>query len=146
MGLTALIDLFLGYIYTDLTLRAILGYLAYPLTYLLGVIPADVNKVSILIGEKLILTEVVAYQDLAKLLANDALSPRSAVIATYALCGFTHIASMAIFVGGISSLVPEKTREITQVALRALTAATLACLMTGSIAGIFYTGSSLLLN
>ncbi len=147
LGLTALVDLFLGYLHTGLSLRTILGYLAYPLTYLLGVIPADVDKIALLIGEKLVLTEVVAYQDLARLLADGALaSPRSAIIAAYALCGFTHIASMAIFVGGISSLAPEKTRELTEVAFRSLIAATLACLMTGSIAGIFYTGSSLLIN
>ena len=147
LGMTALLDLFLGYIYAGLSLKTILGYLAYPLTYLLGVVPADVDKIALLIGEKLVLTEVVAYQDLARLLADGTLtSPRSAVIAAYALCGFTHIASMAIFVGGISSLAPEKTKELTEVAFRALIAATLACLMTGSIAGVFYTGSSLLLN
>lgn len=145
LGLTALVDMFLGYIYSGLSLKVILGYLAYPLTYLLGVVPADAGKVAVLIGEKLVLTEVVAYQDLGRLLAENAFSSeRSAVIATYALCGFTHIASMAIFVGGMSSIAPEKTKEMTQVAFRALLAATLACLMTGGIAGVFYNGSSLM--
>jgi len=145
LGLTALVDLFLGFISAELSLKTILKYLAYPLTYMLGVIPADVDKISTLIGEKLVLTEVVAYMDLAKLLGTNALSsPRSAVIAAYALCGFTHIASMAIFVGGIASLSSEKTTEITQVAMRALLAATLACLMTGAVAGIFSTGSTVL--
>jgi len=145
LGLTALVDLFLGFISADLSLKTILKYLAYPLTFMLGVIPADADKIATLIGEKLVLTEVVAYLDLAKLLAGNTLvSPRSAVIAAYALCGFTHIASMAIFVGGISSLSPQKTTEITQVALRALLAATLACLMTGAVAGIFSTGSIVL--
>lgn len=147
LGLTAVLDLLLGTLHEGLTLKNILGYLAYPLTFLLGIIPEDADKIAMLIGEKLVLTEVVAYQDLARLLADNAFaSPRSPVIATYALCGFTHIASMAIFVGGISSLAPEKTKELTRVALRALVAATLACLMTGSIAGIFYTGTSLLLQ
>lgn len=86
-------------------------YLVYPLTYMLGVNPADVEK-----------------------------------IATYALCGFTYIASIAIFVGAISGIAPEKTKEITQVAFRSLIAATLACLMTGGIAGIFYRGSTLLIQ
>lgn len=147
LGLAALVDMILGYVYSGLSLKVILGYLAYPLTYMLGISPADVSAIAPLIGEKLILTEVVAYQDLAKLLSENALSsPRSAVIASYALCGFTHIASMAIFVGGVSSLAPEKTREITQVALRSLLAATLTCLMTGGVAGLFYGGSTLLLN
>jgi len=145
LGLTALIDMFLGYIHSGLSLKTILGYLAYPLTYMLGITPADVPHIAVLIGEKLVLTEVVAYLDLAKLLADNVLvNPRSAVIATYALCGFTHIASMAIFVGGISTLAPEKAKAISQVAFRALLAATLACLMTGSVAGVFYSGSAIL--
>ncbi len=147
LGLTALFDLFLEAVYSGLSLQKILGYLAYPFALMLGIIPADVGSVATLLGEKLILTEVVAYQDLAKLLnQNNLIDPRSAVITTYALCGFTHIASVAIFVGGISSLAPAKTKAITQIALRALIAATLACLMTGSIAGVFYNGSSLLLQ
>jgi len=145
LGLTALIDMFLGYIHSGLSLKTILGYFAYPLTYMLGVTSADVPHIAVLIGEKLVLTEVVAYLDLAQLLNDNVLEdPRSAVIATYALCGFTHIASMAIFVGGISTLAPEKTKEISQVAFRALLAATLACLMTGSVAGIFYSGAAIL--
>ncbi len=146
LGLTALVDMILGFIYSGLSLQTLLGYLAYPLTLLLGIVPEDATKIAPLIGEKLILTEVVAYQDLAVLIADKALtSPRSAVITTYALCGFSHLASMAIFVGGISTLAPEKTKEISQVAFRSLLAATLACLMTGSVAGIFFQGSSLLL-
>jgi len=72
--------------------------------------------------------------------------PRSAVIATYALCGFAHIASMAIFIGGISALVPEKRKVLARVGFRALIAATLACLMTASVAGTFFFKGSLLLG
>lgn len=144
LGLTALVDLFLGYLHSSLSLKILLTYLAYPLAYMLGVGGSDVPHIAQLIGEKLVLTEVVAYFDLAEMLRNNALaSPRSAVIAAYALCGFTHIASMAIFVGGISALAPEKTKEISTVAFRALLAATLACLMTGSVAGVFYGGNAL---
>lgn len=147
LGLTALVDMCLGFIHVGLSLKTILGYLAYPLTFMLGITGADVPHIAVLIGEKLVLTEVVAYLDLAKLLAEDALqSPRSAVIATYALCGFTHIASLAIFVGAISTLAPTKSKEISQVAFRSLLAATLACLMTGCIAGIFYSGETLLIS
>ena len=88
----------------------------------------------------MIVTEVVAYKDLAIALEGDILRhpERSAVIATYALCGFAHLASMAIFVGGISALAPDRTRNIGGSALRALLAATLACLMTACVAGTFY--------
>lgn len=147
LGLTALVDMSLGYIHNELTLKALLGYVAYPLTFMLGISAADVPHIATLIGEKLVLTEVVAYMDLAELLRDNVLTePRSAVIATYALCGFTHIASLAIFVGGLTSLAPEKSKEISQVAFRALLAATLACLMTGCVAGVFYSGNTLLLQ
>lgn len=147
LGLTALVDMFLGMIWAKLSLKMILGYIAYPFTFMLGVAAEDVPAIAVLIGEKLVLTEVVAYMDLAKLLARDALvSNRSAVIATYALCGFTHAASMAIFVGGITTIAPGRTKDISRVAFRALLAATLSCLMTGGVAGIFYSGKTLLLQ
>jgi CNT family concentrative nucleoside transporter len=147
LGLTALVDMFLGMISAELSLKLLLTYLSYPFAFMLGVAADDVPYIAQLIGEKLVLTEVVAYLDLAKMLGDDILaSPRSAVIVTYALCGFTHVASMAIFVGGIAALAPEKTKELSRVALRALLAATLACMMTGSVAGIFYSGESLLLQ
>jgi concentrative nucleoside transporter, CNT family len=147
LGLTALLDMFLGMLVTGLSLKVILSYLVYPFTWMLGVASSDVSLVAGLIGEKLVLTEVVAYQDLAKLLADNSLTdPRSAVIAAYALCGFTHVASIAIFVGAITAITPEKAKEISRVAFRALIAATLACLMTGGIAGLFYKGTALLMQ
>ncbi len=147
LGLTALVDMFLVMISEQLSLKLLLSYLSYPFAYMLGVTAEDVPHVAQLIGEKLVLTEVVAYLDLAKMLGDGLLvSQRSAVIVTYALCGFTHVASMAIFVGGIAALAPKKTKELSRVALRALLAATLACMMTGSVAGIFYSGETLLLQ
>lgn len=147
LGLTALVDMFLGLFSSELSLKMLLTYIVYPFTWMLGITPPDLHLAAGLIGEKLILTEVVAYQDLAKLLAENSFSdPRSAVICAYALCGFTHIASVAIFVGAITAISPEKAKEISQVSFRALLAATLACLMTGAIAGIFYRGGGLLLH
>ncbi len=61
-----------------------------------------------------------------------------------ALCGFAHVASLAIFIGGTGALVPTRVRDISRIGFRALLAATLACLMTGAVAGTFYTGSSVL--
>jgi CNT family concentrative nucleoside transporter len=94
-----------------------------------------------------VLTEVKSYQDLAALLSSGTLKePRSAVLAAYALCGFAHIASLAIFVGGTAALVPKRTKDLSAVGFRALIAATLACLMTAAVAGTFFTGSSVLLG
>ena len=95
----------------------------------------------------MIVTEVVSYRDLASAMEAGVLQhERSAVIATYALCGFAHLASMAIFVGGVCGLAPERARDIGRVAFRALVAATLACLMTACVAGTFFWRGSILLG
>jgi len=154
LGLVALVDLLLSALgtkvfnlKTDLSLKTIFGYIFYPFTIILGVPVSDAGIISRIIGERVIVTEVVAYKDLAAALEQNLLQhPRSAVITTYALCGFAHLASMAIFVGGISALAPDRTRNIAAVALRALAAATLACLMTACVAGTFFTRGSILLG
>jgi len=131
----------------DWSLKGLLGYLFYPFTLLIGVPSPDAFEVSKLIGERAVLTEVKAYQDLAALLSSGALKdPRSAVLAAYALSGFAHVASLAIFVGGTAALVPHRTKDLSSVGLRALIAATLACLMTAAVAGTFFSESSILLG
>ncbi|MEJ2306254.1 MAG: nucleoside transporter C-terminal domain-containing protein [candidate division WOR-3 bacterium] len=145
-GIGGKINLFLG-INIDWSLKGLLGYIFYPFTVMLGVPPSDAGVIAGLIGERAILTEVPAYQHLAAAMESGLLKhPRSAVVATYALCGFAHFASMAIFVGGISVLVPEKREALSKVGFRALLAATLACLMTACMAGTFFTESSILLG
>jgi len=131
----------------DWSLRGLLGYLFYPLTLAIGVPPSDAFEIARLIGERAILTEVKSYQDLALLLKAGTLKdPRSAVIAAYALCGFAHVASLAIFVGGTAALVPSRIKDLSEVGIRALIAANLACLMTAAVAGTFFTEGSLLLG
>jgi concentrative nucleoside transporter, CNT family len=153
LGLTALIDgglAFLGSVigrllgvHLDMTLHALLAYLFYPFTLAMGVPPEDAMSIARLLGERIIETEVKSYQDLAILIKNGTLvHARSAVIATYALCGFAHIPSLAIFVGGTSSIVPERTKDIAVLGFWALLAANMACLITGAVAGIFFTGQA----
>ncbi len=157
LGLVALFDLLLSAIGAKInpllgfegqwSLKAICGYLFYPLTLILGVPQSDAGIISKIIGERLIVTEVVAYKDLGIVLEQDLLQyERSGVIATYALCGFAHLASMAIFVGGVCALAPERTRDIGSIACRALLSATLACLLTACVAGTFFTEGSILLG
>lgn len=157
LGLVALVDLLLGGLGAWInpvfgwqgqwSLRALFGYLFYPVTLILGVPVADIREISRIVGERLIVTEVAAYNDLAAAMkAGLVQHPRSAVIATYALCGFAHIASMAIFVGSLCALAPQQTRNIGPIAVRALIAATLACLMTACVAGTFFTEGSILLG
>jgi len=157
LGIVALLDLILGWFGSginslfgwnfDLSISMILGYISYPFTIILGVPPSDALEIAKLIGERTVVTEVVSYQHLSQLMADGVLvHPRSAIIASYALCGFAHIASLAIFVGGIGALVPERLKDLSQMGFRALLAATLACLMTGAVAGAFFTSGSILLG
>ncbi|MCL5023861.1 MAG: nucleoside transporter [Nitrospirae bacterium] len=157
LGIVALVDLFLGGagarlnsltgMQMDWSLKGLLGYLFYPLTLVIGVSRSDAYEIAKLIGERWVLTEVKSYQDLAALLAAGTLKdPRSAVLASYALNGFAHFASLAVFVGGTAALVPQRTRDISSVGFRALIAATLATLMTAAVAGTFFAGSSILLG
>lgn len=133
-------------IHVDWSLESLMGYVFYPFTLLIGVPLSDAFEISKIIGERVILTEVKSYQDLATLLSSGILKePRSAILAAYALNGFAHVASLAIFVGGTAALVPKRTKDLSIVGLRALLAATLASLMTAAVAGVFYRGGSILL-
>jgi len=148
LGLVALLDLILGFVSSPLadsiggplSLSRILGWLFTPLAWLLGIPLADLGTAARLLGERVVLTEVVAYRQLGVLAAGGEISPRSVVILSYALCGFAHVASIGIFVGGISALAPSRRGDLAAVGPRALIGATLATLMTGALAGAFYYG------
>lgn len=156
LGLLALVNLALGAVggqvnewtgWTfDWSLQGLLGWALTPLAWLMGVPWSDAALAGQLLGERLIATEFYAYPHLAsELAAGNFKDPeRSKVIISYALCGFAHIASLAIFVGGIAALVPERRKDIAAVGPRALLAATLACLLTGAIAGLFFNGPAIL--
>jgi concentrative nucleoside transporter, CNT family len=151
LGLVALIDAVLRLpsawlgLRQPLTLVTLLSWAFYPLVVLLGIPFADVPKAAWLLGERVILTEVVSYQDMAQIAAAGGfVDPRTVVILSYALCGFAHIASVAIFVGGTAALAPSRRDELASFGLRALLAATLATLMTACVAGMFSTGEGVL--
>ncbi len=145
LGLIALLNMALHPL--GIKLEQILAYPFYPFALAIGIPPIDAFEAARLLGERSILNEVIAYGHLNDLLAGHLLHhPRSAVVLSYALCGFAHLASVAIFVGGTAALVPERTRDLGRLAFRALLAATLACLMTAAVAGTFYTGNSILIR
>jgi CNT family concentrative nucleoside transporter len=152
LGLVALGDKALGLVSSwfgmtePLSMVRILSWIFYPFAYLLGIQSSDVPTASRLLGERVILTEVVSYQDLAQLIGSGGISnPRSVVILSYALCGFAHVASVAIFIGGTAALAPSRRDDLAALGWRALLAATLATLMTGCVAGIFSSGEGVLL-
>ena len=131
----------------NLRLENLLAYVYYPFALIIGVPPADAFEVARLLGMRTILTEIPAYQQLDHLIATGTLHyGRSAVLASYALCGFAHIPSIAIFVGGTAALAPKQTKTLAQVAMRSLVAATLAGLMMAAVAGVFYGKGLLVLN
>jgi CNT family concentrative nucleoside transporter len=137
----------IGQIFSVITLDNITGALFLPLTFLTGV-SLDWNELwtsSVLIGQRLLKTAIPPYIALADLSAEGVLSDRALVIISYVLCGFAHIPSVGIFVGGLSGLVPSRSHDISSLAWKALWAGTLATLMTGCIAGIFfYEGTAVL--
>ncbi len=119
-----------------LSLSMILGYVCAPLAVLMGVPWEEAKVVGSLLGTKTVLNEFIAYADLSKLLEAGALSERSTTIATYALCGFSNFSSIAIQIGGIGSIAPERKSDLARLGLRAMIAGSLACFQTATIAGI----------
>lgn len=142
LGLEALVDLALAQLPVlggaPLSVTRVLAWLTWPFTILLGLRPEEWRIGADLLGSRFIETEVAAYFKLAALQAASPppLSPRSLTAMTYALCGFVHVASMGIFVGGITALVPHRAKDVSLLGLRALWTAFLTTLLTGCIAGV----------
>jgi CNT family concentrative nucleoside transporter len=121
----------------SLTLQVILGWLFSPLMYLLSVPWAEAQAAGALFGEKIILNEFVAYSHMADYLAG--MSERTRAIVTFSLCGFANLSSIAILLGGLGVLVPEKKDLIAKFGLKAIAAGSLSNLMTAALAGLLMT-------
>ncbi|VXD23219.1 NupC/NupG family nucleoside CNT transporter [Planktothrix paucivesiculata] len=134
----------------SLSLEGILGYLFAPIAWLMGIPMADCLQVGSLLGKKTVLNEFIAYLDLKQLIENSqqlaqgkgvensvsTISERAIIISTYALCGFSNIGSVAIQIGGISAIAPERQADVARLGIRAMIAGSIACFMTACIAGI----------
>lgn len=118
-----------------LTLQGLLGYVMMPLVWLAGIPWSEAHAAGSLMGVKVILNELLAYLDMAALPAGT-LSPRSALIMTYAMCGFANIGSLGILISGLISIAPERSREITALGPRSILSGVLTTLMTGAVVGI----------
>ncbi len=121
----------------DLTLQKILGWIFAPLMYLLSVPWAEAQTAGSLFGEKLILNEFVAFSHLDEYLAGA--TERTRAVTTFALCGFANLSSIAILLGGLGSLVPEKRELIARFGLKAVAAGSLSNLMSAALAGLLLT-------
>ncbi len=125
--------------FEGLTFTYILGWIFAPFAWVMGVPNQDVTIIGQLLGMKTMINEFVAYAELGNLrMAGVDLHPKSTLIATYALCGFSNFASIGIQIGGISALVPGQRKNLTELGLRALVGGTIACFMTAIIAGAMY--------
>lgn len=155
LGLLALINGVLQWLGSfwgmpSLSLEGILGYLFAPVAWLMGIPIADCLQVGVLLGKKTVLNEFIAYLDLKQLIENSqqlaqgkggensvsTISDRAIIISTYALCGFSNIGSIAIQIGGISAIAPERQADVARLGIRAMIAGSIACFMTACIAGI----------
>lgn len=119
------------------TLQWFLGWLGWPLAFVMGVPPEDCASVSAMLGERIVLNEFVAYVDLAGNLASERpMSARAATILTYALCGFANLGSIAIQIGGIGAIAPERRQDLARLGVRAMIGGLLASYMTACVAGL----------
>ncbi len=139
IGILGIFNLCLSY-FTDITIAKFLGFIFKPVAFLMGVAPQDTSMVGEFLGTRLIMTEVPSYVGLSEAIKTGTISAHSAIIASYSLCGFTSIESLSIAVGGAVALAPERTELITSVCYKSLLAATIATLITGTVAGLFYIG------
>jgi CNT family concentrative nucleoside transporter len=120
---------------SPLTLQRLLGWLFAPVVWLIGIPWQEATSAGQLMGIKTVLNELLAYLQLAALPA-DALSERSRLIMTYALCGFANFGSLGIMIGGLGTLAPERRAEVVELGMRSILAGTLATLMTGAVVGM----------
>ncbi len=120
----------------DLTLQKILGWLLAPFAWLMGIPWEDARSVGSMLGMKTILNEFFAYQELGRAIQAGEISERAAIVASYALCGFANLGSLAILLGGIGGIAPERRQDVARLGMRAILAGTLATMMTGCMAGM----------
>jgi CNT family concentrative nucleoside transporter len=121
------------------SLETLFGYVFAPLAFVMGVPSQDMMTIGAMLGKKIALNEFVAYSELSQIIAGKSavhLEPRSITIATFALCGFANFSSIAMNVGGIGALAPERRGELAKLGMKAMAAGALASCLTATIAGI----------
>ncbi|TNH08553.1 NupC/NupG family nucleoside CNT transporter [Testudinibacter sp. TR-2022] len=124
----------------ELSLQMILGWLFQPLAYIIGVPWNEAHVAGSMIGQKLVINEFVAYLDFGRYLGENppmVLADKTKAIITFALCGFANLGSIAILIGGIGTMAPNRRAEIAQMGIKAVIAGSLSNLMSATIAGLF---------
>ena len=134
VALIAMVNALLSFV--GVTLQEILGFIFKPLAWTMGVPWEEAGIMGTLMGEKLVLTELIAYADLSELRNTGGISDRTAIIASYALCGFANFASIGIQIGGLGGIAPSRRKDFAKLALKAMFGGALASWLTATIAGI----------
>ncbi len=134
VSIIGMLDSVLAYFNTSF--EGITGYAFAPVAFVMGVPYDDCIEVGKLLGIKVVFNEFISYQKLKHYVDAGALSPRSVTIATYALCSFANFGSLAILIGGIGGIAPDRKKEVVSLGIRALVAGSMAGFMTATIAGI----------
>tara|TARA_Y100000741_G_scaffold305658_1_gene247965 strand:+ start:1426 stop:2643 length:1218 start_codon:yes stop_codon:yes gene_type:complete len=134
ISIIALVNYFLGIF--GLTIESILGIMFQPLAWAMGIPWNESSIVGSLMGKKIVFTEFVAFSDLKLLIANNQISERAAIIASYALCGFANFGSIGIQLGGIGGIAPERRKDVARLIFKAMIGGALASWLTATLAGI----------
>ena len=120
----------------SVTIQEVIGWLNVPFAWLMSVPPEECARVGTVLGERVVFNEFVGYLNLSEMIKKEELSERTIAIVTYALCGFANFASVAIQIGGIGTLVPERRADLAKLGLRAMVGGLLACYLTATVAGL----------
>ena len=120
----------------SISMQEIMGFIFQPLAWSMGVPWNEAHLLGTLMGEKIVLTELIAYSNLSNLIMNDQISERTAIIASYALCGFSNFGSIGIQLGGIGGMAPNRRGDLSTIALKAMIGGALASWLTATIAGL----------
>ena len=134
ISFVAMINFFLAFLGTSM--EAIFGFIFRPLAWTMGVPWSEAQTVGMLMGKKIVLTELIAFGDLQTIIANGLISERTAIIATYALCGFSNFGSIGIQLGGIGAMASNRKKDLAKLVTKAMFGGALASWLTATIAGL----------
>ena len=135
VSIISMVNYFLSFIFS-MNMQEMMGVFFQPLAWTMGV-PWDEAKIlGSLMGEKIVLTELIAYSNLSDLVNENSISNRTAIIASYALCGFANLGSIGIQLGGIGGMAPKRRRDLSRIGLKAMIAGAIASWLTATVAGL----------
>ena len=134
VSMITMVNYLLVYFFS-INMQEMMGVIFQPLAWSMGVPWNEAKILGTLMGEKIVLTELIAYSNLSELILNEQISERTAIIASYALCGFSNFGSIGIQLGGIGGMAPERRKDLSTIAFKAMIGGALASWLTATIAG-----------